>query len=34
MAGLGTDSSLWMDEAISGGVLIALALVLALVKRS
>jgi len=34
MAGLGTDSSLWMDEAISGGVLIALALGLALVKRS
>jgi len=33
MAAMGTDQSLWMDEAISGGVLIALALVLAFVKR-
>lgn len=34
MAAMGTDSSLWMDEAISGGVLIALALVLGFIKRS
>jgi hypothetical protein len=34
MAGMGSDSSLWMDEAVSGGILIALAGVLVAVRRS
>jgi len=33
MAGMGSDSSLWMDEAVSGGILIALAGVLVAVRR-
>lgn len=34
MAALGTDSSLWMDEVYSGGVMVVLAGALAFVKRS
>jgi len=34
MAAMGTDRSLWRDEAISGSILFLLALVLALTKRS
>lgn len=34
MAAMGTASRLWMDEAISGGILIVLALGLAFVKRA
>ena len=34
MAAMGTDSSLWMDEVISGGVMLVLAGALAFVKRS
>ncbi|MFN3912585.1 hypothetical protein [Hyphomonas sp.] len=34
MAGMGSDSSLWMDELIFGAILIALAGVLAFVKRA
>ncbi|MEX1250419.1 MAG: hypothetical protein WEA77_04400 [Hyphomonas sp.] len=33
MAGMGTDSSLWMDEAITGALMIALAAMLAIFKR-
>ncbi len=34
MASMGTDSSLWMDEAITGALMIALAAALAFFKRS
>lgn len=34
MAALGTDSSLWMDEVYSGGVMVVLAGALAFVKRT
>lgn len=33
MAAMGTDSSLWMDEVVSGGVMLVLAGALAFVKR-
>jgi hypothetical protein len=33
MAAMGTDQSLWLDEAIFGGILVLLALALALMKR-
>ena len=34
LAAMGTDPSIWMDEAIAGAVLVVLAAVLVVVKRS
>ena len=34
LAAMGTDASIWMDEAIAGAILVVLAAVLVVVKRS
>lgn len=34
LAAMGTDQSIWMDEAIAGAILVVLAAVLVVVKRS
>lgn len=34
MAGMGSDASLWMDEAVTGAIMIALAGVIVALKRS